>query len=165
MPQWRMKNNQWKMATEPVNPSTCIENKLDTRHKIRRRTFTLKPSPSLAVAIVATVLSLSSFAYFFGNGMTNVYGDGIAHVNIARKVVDSPDDSLWQRYIQIGSPWLPLQTVAMLPLVVNDWMWRTGVAGSIVSMISFVIAALSLYLLARSFYRKEDWGWSEGLPA
>ena len=124
-----------------------------------------QPSPSLAVAIVATVLSLSSFAYFFANGMTNVYGDGVAHVNIARKVVDLPDDSLWQRYIQIGSPWLPLQTVTMLPLVVNDWMWRTGVAGSIVSMISFVVAAVSLYMLARSFYRREDSGWSEGLPA
>ncbi|HLF84771.1 MAG TPA: hypothetical protein VI837_11400 [Blastocatellia bacterium] len=114
---------------------------------------------------MATVLSLSSFAYFFANGMTNVYGDGVAHVNIARKVVDSPDDFLWQRYIQIGSPWLPLQTVAMLPLVVNDWMWRTGVSGSIVSMISFVIAAMSLYLLARSFYRKEDGRWRETLPA
>ncbi|HXI93043.1 MAG TPA: hypothetical protein VNO24_23805 [Blastocatellia bacterium] len=114
---------------------------------------------------MATVLSLSSFAYFFSNGMTNVYGDGVAHVNIARKVVDSPDDPLWQRYIQIGSPWLPLQTVAMLPLVVNDWMWRTGVAGSIVSMISFVFAAVSLYLLAKCFYGKEDTGWGEGLPA
>ena len=142
-----------------------MKNKLDTRHKIRTRTFTLKPSPFLAVAIVATVLSLSSFAYFFANGMTNVYGDGVAHVNIARKVVDSPDASPWQRYIQIGSPWLPLQTVAMLPLVVNDWMWRTGVAGSVISMISFVIVAVSLYLLARSFYRKEDTGWSKGLPA
>ena len=91
--------------------------------------------------------------------MTNVYGDGVAHVNIARKVVDSPDSSLWRRYIQIGSPWLPLQTVMMLPLVTNDWMWRTGVAGSIVSMISFVAAAVSLYLLAATLYRKEDALW------
>jgi len=142
-----------------------LKNKLDTRHKIRTRTLTITPGPSLAVAMIATVLSLSSFAYFFANGMTNVYGDGVAHVNIARKVVDSPDDTLRQRYIQIGSPWLPLQTVAMLPLVANDWMWRTGVAGSIVSMISFVIAAVSLYLLARSFYRKEDGRWREALPA
>ena len=97
--------------------------------------------------------------------MTNVYGDGVAHVNIARKVVDSPDDSLWRRYIQIGSPWLPLQTVLMLPLVTNDWMWRTGVAGSIVSMISFVIAAVSLYLLAGAFYRKEDALLRAALPA
>jgi hypothetical protein len=148
-----------------VKPSTVVQEKdPQTQHRALHRR-TLASHPAAAIAIIATVLSVSAFLYLFANGMTNVYGDGVAHVNIARKVVDSPDDSLWQRYIQIGSPWLPLQTVSMLPLVVNDWMWRTGVAGSIVSMISFVIVAVSLYLLARSFYRKEDTGWNEGLPA
>jgi len=127
------------------------------------RTFPL--SPVAAVVIIASIISIGAFVHFFTNGMTNVYGDGIAHVNIARKVVDSPDDSVRQRYIQIGSPWLPLQTVSMLPLVVNDWMWRTGAAGSLVSMISFVITGLALYLLARIFYRKEEGPWSGALPA
>ncbi|HKS40864.1 MAG TPA: hypothetical protein VJX74_09665 [Blastocatellia bacterium] len=120
--------------------------------------------PVLTVAIIASTLSIASFIYFFSHGMTNHYGDGVAHVNIARKVVDSPDDSLWQRYIQIGTPWLPLQTVLMLPLVANDFLWRTGVAGSIVSMISFVVAAVALYLLAKIFYRNEDERLNEILP-
>lgn len=149
------------MENDSVNPSTVFEKK----HNTQTSSFTLKLNPPLIVAIVAMVLSLSSFAYFFANGMTNVYGDGVAHVNIARKVVDSPDDSLWQRYIQIGSPWLPLQTLSMLPFVANDWMWRTGFAGSIVSMVSFIIAALSLFLLARTFYRNEKGAWSKALPA
>jgi len=118
----------------------------------------------LIVTVAAALLSLASFIYFFNQGMTNHYGDGLAHVNIARKVVDSPDDSLWQRYIQIGSPWLPLQTVLMLPLVANDWMWRTGVAGSLVSMLSFVLAAVTLYRLAKLFYRNEDGRYRENLP-
>lgn len=154
------------MENELVEASIVSAPKLQTQ----RRTLSGRPPgpnirPAVAVAIIATILSLSAFLYFFANGMTNVYGDGVAHVNIARKVVDSPDGTLRQRYIQIGSPWLPLQTVAMLPLVANDWMWRTGVAGSLVSMISFVIAAVSLYLLARSFYRREGPLWSEALPA
>ena len=120
---------------------------------------------TLLVLAFAAILSIVSFGYFFSRNMTNLYGDGVAHVNIARKVVDSPDGSLWQRYIQIGSPWLPLQTVLMLPLVSNDWMWRTGLAGSIVSMISYVVAALSLYLLARNFYRNEDEQYRELFPA
>ena len=120
--------------------------------------------PVLTVAIIASILSIASFIYFFSQGMTNHYGDGVAHVNIARKVVDSPDDSLWQRYIQIGTPWLPLQTVLMLPLVANDFLWRTGVAGSIVSMILFVVAAVALYLLAKILYRDEDERLNEILP-
>ena len=63
------------------------------------------------------------------------------HVNIARKVVDHPEDSFWQRYVQIGSPWLPLQTILMLPLVANDSLWRSGVAGSLISMLGFVVAS------------------------
>lgn len=124
----------------------------------------LKSRPLLVIATIATTVSVLSFLYFFSNGMTNVYGDGVAHVNIARKVVDSPDASLWRRYIQIGSPWLPLQTVLMLPLVANDWLWQTGVAGSLVSMLSFVIATASLYLLAREVFSAEEGQWKTLLP-
>src|ERR1700692_2874903 len=53
----------------------------------------------------------------------------------------------------------------MLPLVANDWMWRTGAAGSGVSMVSLVVATTFLYLLATSFYRNEEAGWKKALPA
>lgn len=88
--------------------------------------------------------------------MTNLYGDGLSHLNIARKVVDHPETSLWQRYVQIGSPWLPLQTVLLLPLVANDSLWRTGVAGSLLSMLSFIITALAVFKLAQHLYNKEQ---------
>src|SRR6266851_6232762 len=145
--------------------SVCNLSSANRGKVVRERTLASTISPVVLVAIVAAVISVSSFVYFFANDMTNVYGDGVAHVNIARKVVDSPDDSLWRRYIQIGSPWLPLQTVLMLPLVTNDWLWRTGAAGSIVSMISFVLTAMAIYLLAATLYRKEDTLWRTALPA
>ncbi len=109
----------------------------------------------ILVVAIATLLSIISFLYFYNNGMTNLYGDGLAHVNIARKVVDSPDDSFWQRYVQIGSPWLPLQTVLMLPLVASDSLWRTGVAGSLISMLCFVVTGVALFKLATYLYAKE----------
>jgi hypothetical protein len=144
-------NNATKIV-ETLSPNHWLDKIISRRRAV------------LIVTVTAAIISLASFIYFFSQGMTNHYGDGLAHVNIARKVVDSPDASLWQRYIQIGSPWLPLPTVLMLPLVANDWMWRTGVAGSLVSMVSFVIATVALYLLARIFYRDEDNLYREGLP-
>jgi hypothetical protein len=147
-----------------VNPSTVLAEDDAQARTSRGRILSHNVNPVVVVVVVAAALSIASFLYFFTNGMTNVYGDGVAHVNIARKVVDSPDDSLWQRYMQIGSPWLPLQTVLMLPLVANDWMWRTGAAGSFVSMLSFIIATLFLYLLAKSFYGREEGRWRELLP-
>jgi hypothetical protein len=119
---------------------------------------------TVVVLAVASAISISAFLYFFNRGMTNVYGDGVAHTNIARKVVDSVDDSIWQRYIQIGTPWLPLQTALMLPLVANDYLWRTGAAGSLVSMIFYVITALSLYKLATLLYRDEDERFKKAMP-
>ncbi|MFL6214473.1 MAG: ArnT family glycosyltransferase [Blastocatellia bacterium] len=124
-----------------------------------RVTQFIAPRGVLLVVIITTFLSIVSFVYFSANGMTNHYGDGIAHVNIARKVVDSPDDSLWQRYLQIGTPWLPLQTVLMLPLVAIDPLWRSGAAGSLVSMIAFVLAATMIYRIALDLYGNEDSKW------
>jgi len=118
----------------------------------------------VAVATVATLLSIIAFLYFYDSGMTNVYGDGVARLNIARKVVDHPDDSPWQRYIQIGTPWLPLQTVLMLPFVTSDRLWRTGIAGSIFSMLFYVVASVSVYLIAASLYRKEASPYGGALP-
>ena len=123
----------------------------------------LSPGSKL-ILVAALVLSIGSFIYFFSRGMTNFYGDGIAHVNIARKVVDHPDQSLWQRYIQIGTPWLPLQTVMMLPFVGIDSLWRSGAAGSIVSMFCFVIAALFLFLHGRRIYSSESASLNRVLP-
>jgi hypothetical protein len=120
---------------------------------------------TVIVLAIASALSISAFLYFFNQGMTNVYGDGVARTNIARKVVDSVDDSIWQRYIQIGTPWLPLQTALMLPLVANDYLWRTGAAGSLVSMIFYVITALSLYKLAALLYRDEDERFKKAMTA
>lgn len=125
--------------------------------KERREQSTRKPLGAALVAAVLCVVSAAAFWFLYRRGMTNLYLDGVAHVNIARKVIDHPDRSLWQRYIQIGTPWLPLQTVLILPLVANDWMWRTGAAGSLVSMASFVVAALTLRGIAANLYPGSGW--------
>jgi len=142
--------------------STALEEERYVRSELQNKGVRRQIMNGVVPFIVVVTVSTAAFLYFFTNRMTNVYGDGVAHVNIARKVVDSADDSLRQRYIQIGSPWLPVQTVLMLPLVTNDWMWRTGAAGSIVSMIAFIIAALVLHRLAIRLYRGEDCGFDRG---
>ncbi|MEW6207878.1 MAG: hypothetical protein AB1631_05895 [Acidobacteriota bacterium] len=145
-----MKEEENEKLTSDIS---AAENKSSTRRE------------TVLILILASALSISASLYFFNRGMTNVYGDGVAHANIARKVVDSLDDSIWQRYIQIGTPWLPLQTALMLPLVANDYLWRTGAAGSLISMIFYVITALSLYKLACLLYSDEDERYKKAMPA
>ncbi len=97
------------------------------------------------------MLSLTSCAYFFHAGSTNIYGDGIAHLNIARRVVDIDERGFWPHYAQLGSPWLPLPHLLMLFFIWQDFLWRSGLAGSIVSMICYVAAVLLIFEIGSSF--------------
>ena len=74
-----------------------------------------------------------------------LYGDAVAHINIARRVVDNrhPLPALGQ----LGTVWLPLQHIAMLPFVWNDALWRSGIAGAIPGMVAYVLGTLAIFRL------------------
>jgi hypothetical protein len=97
------------------------------------------------VTACACVASLRSFFWFFRHGELLLYGDAVAHINIARRVFDSSTPGA----VQLGTVWLPLPHVLSIPFLVNDWMWRSGVGGSIVSMIAYVLAVVGVFRLVR----------------
>ena len=51
--------------------------------------------------------------------------------------------------LQLGTVWLPLPHLLLLPFVVSRWMWRTGVGGAIPSMAAYVAGAIGLFQLVR----------------
>ena len=95
----------------------------------------------VAVCIVAVTLAGLHFFYF--RGLTNIYGDAIAHMEGARRIFDS----LTPGYSEIGTVWLPLFHLLAAPLALNDFLWRSGLAGSIVSCAAFAGTAWFLYRL------------------
>jgi len=97
------------------------------------------------VLALATLAGAGAVLYFYSRGWLLYYGDAQAHLNIARRVLDSRTPG-WN---QIGTVWLPLPHLLMLPLVRNDWLWRTGLAGSIPSSACFIAATLFLFAAAR----------------
>jgi hypothetical protein len=105
----------------------------------------LRPRRSVAL------LSLWSAAwvwFFYRGGYLAYYGDAEAHLNIARRIVDSRTPG----YDEIGSVWLPLPHVLTMLFARNDALWRTALAGSIVSGISFVLAGAFLFAAARRVF-------------
>jgi hypothetical protein len=97
------------------------------------------------VTVCACVASLASFCWFFWHHELLLYGDAVAHINIARRVFDSRTPGA----VQLGSVWLPLPHLLSIPFIVNDWMWRSGVGGSIASMIAYVLAVVGVFRLVR----------------
>src|SRR5437588_947271 len=92
-------------------------------------------------------MSIAALIHYFRSGELLLYGDAVAHINIALRVVDS----MTPGPLQLGTVWLPLPHVLMLPFVLSDWAWSSGVAGAIPSMLAYVLATLGIFRLARLF--------------
>jgi hypothetical protein len=100
--------------------------------------------PEVQVGLVATILSIAAFAYYSHAGLLFVYGDAVSHLMIARRVLDSRTPGI----AQLGTNWLPLNHVMILPLVWITTLFRDGFAGGFPSMVSYVVAGVFMYRLA-----------------
>jgi hypothetical protein len=97
------------------------------------------------IAALAALASICSFLYYLRRGDLLLYGDAVAHINIARRVFDSRTPGP----LQLGTVWLPLPHLLILPFVISDWLWQTGAGGSPPSMIAFVLGAVGIFRLVR----------------
>ena len=62
------------------------------------------------------------------------YGDAVAHLHIARRVFDSRRPG----FSELGSVWLPLPHLLMIPFVAVYAWWANGVAGWIPSAAAYL---------------------------
>ena len=110
---------------------------------------------SLAACFVIVAAAALTLYLFYSRGLTNLYGDGIAHMEGARRLLDS----LTPGYAEIGTVWLPLYHLLVAPLAVNDFLWRSGLGGSLVSEAAFAVAAWFIYRLALEMNRSRASAW------
>lgn len=87
------------------------------------------------------IISLYYFYAYLTNGLGLAYNDARSHLDIGRRVVEG----LKPGVAQLGSVWLPLDHVLMIPLIWNDWLWHSGLAGAAQNMIAFVATAVIIY--------------------
>jgi hypothetical protein len=97
------------------------------------------------VVVLATCASVLSFLIYFRHGQILLFGDAVAHINIARRVFDSRTPGP----LQLGTVWLPLPHLLMMPFIVSKWAWQTGVGGSIPSMVAYVLGVVGIFRLVR----------------
>ncbi|MBI3209004.1 MAG: glycosyltransferase family 39 protein [Candidatus Solibacter usitatus] len=103
------------------------------------------------VCLLLAVISAAAIAWHYAHGYLLYYGDAQAHLGIARRVIDSRTPGP----MQIGTVWLPLPHLLMLPFVRVDSWWRSGLAGAIPSGICFVIAGGFLYAAVRRLFTSQ----------
>jgi hypothetical protein len=99
------------------------------------------------VALLAAIGSGAAW-WCFKSGYALYYGDAEAHLNIARRILDSRTPGPEQ----IGTVWLPLPHLLLIPFVIRDGWWHSGLAGVLPSVACFVIAGAFLFSAARRVY-------------
>lgn len=112
----------------------------------------VKKKFSVLLFLLLVIISIANFLYYLNNGLGLAYNDARSHLDIGRRVVEN----LKPGFAQLGSVWLPLPHILMLVTVWNNFMWHTGFAGALQSMIAFVATGMLIYL----FLQKINVGWS-----
>ncbi len=95
---------------------------------------------------LAIFVSVFSFLFYYRHGDVLLYGDAVAHINIARRIFDSKTPGL----LQLGTVWLPLPHLLIMPFIVSRQMWQSGSGGSIPSMAGYVLGVLGMFRLVRA---------------
>jgi glycosyltransferase involved in cell wall biosynthesis len=95
------------------------------------------------VGFTAAVISVAAYVITDHLDAVLLYRDSISHLEIARRVLDSTSPGL----AQLGAVWLPLPHLVVLPLVWDNALYHNGFAGSLPSMIAFVVMAVLMYRL------------------
>jgi Dolichyl-phosphate-mannose-protein mannosyltransferase len=107
------------------------------------------------IAALAAALSIGAFVWYDAHGLTTAFNDAQSRELIARRVLVSRTPGL----VQLGYTWLPLTSISMLPFIWNDALFRDGLAGSLPSMLGFVIASVYMYRMGRLVTSSRGAGW------
>lgn len=109
--------------------------------KINKITAFLEKHLFSITLVALSFVSTYFFVHYLINGLGLNYNDARSHLDIGRRVVEGLKPGL----AQLGSVWLPLDHILMIPLVWNDWAWHSGFAGAFWNMLSFVATGLIIY--------------------
>ena len=97
------------------------------------------------ILMFSVLLSFVSLMICFSRGYLLLYGDAVAHLGIARRILDTRNPGL----IQLGGVWLPLPHLLMLPFVQKMSLWQSGLAGAWPSLACYILSVVGLYRLCR----------------
>lgn len=94
---------------------------------------------SMSIAVIA---GLSALFYYYFHHQILLYADAHSHLDVARRFFDSTNP---YDITQLGAVWLPLPHVLMWPFVWNDFLWRSGLAGSLVAFPCYLLTCFFIY--------------------
>jgi 4-amino-4-deoxy-L-arabinose transferase-like glycosyltransferase len=99
------------------------------------------------VLAAAFLASATAVWWSWSHAAFLLYGDAEAHIHIARRLFDSHRPGI----TQLGSVWLPLPHLLLVPFLLVDSLWRSGIGPAIPSAACYLLSCLGLYRLLRNW--------------
>jgi hypothetical protein len=100
-------------------------------------------TPPLAFVATVAVVAVAATTWSAVTHSMLLYGDARSHLDVARHV----SDGLRTGLTQLGSVWLPMPHLLLVPLVAINPLWHSGGAGAIVSGLCFLYGSVRLFSL------------------
>jgi hypothetical protein len=107
------------------------------------------PGETYPLFVAGILLGFVALFVCYHKGYLLLYGDAVAHLAIARRILDAK----WPGIAQLGGVWLPLPHILMLPFIMNMQMWQTGLAAAPMSMLSFAVSVAGVWRISRRLMR------------
>lgn len=85
--------------------------------------------------------SIAAWIISYNNHLVTTYNDAMSHLDLSRLVIDDIQPGL----SQLGGTWLPLPHLLALLFIWNNWMWHSGLAGSIANMAAYIVTTIAIY--------------------
>ena len=100
------------------------------------------------VFLIVLALGLSTAFYLYNLDRYSLiyFGDAASHLVESRKIIDWKDPGLEQ----LGTTWLPLPHILLLPFALIDPLFNTGLAGLAVSLPSLALTCALFYMMMKA---------------
>jgi len=112
-------------------------------------------SDRLLISVISALIIVNAFLFLLSRDLTFVHIDAIAHVNKARGLFDNVTPGLRQ----LGTIWLPLPHLLIVPFTAINSLWTSGTAGSLLSIACFIGTSVFLFSIGYAWTGAKFVGW------
>lgn len=95
-------------------------------------------------AMLAIIVCVVAALWSSGHGLMTLYADARSHLTISRRLVDGPN----QGVVQLGTVWLPLPHLLLVPTVMVKSWWHSGWAVVPLNALCLAAQATAIFKMA-----------------
>ncbi|MCJ1698228.1 hypothetical protein MT356_00735 [Rathayibacter festucae] len=99
---------------------------------------------TVVILVVSLLVGFAACLVTTSSGINLAYADTQSHLSISRRIFDSKAPG----FTQLGTVWLPVPSLILIPFVQSLWLWHTGWAAGLLGMICLAGTACGVYRIS-----------------